>query len=44
LEFPTNDLPKDLSFSKLLIEVNIWEWLTSNNGDTNTIVPPNNAS
>jgi hypothetical protein len=25
LEFPTNDPPKDLSFSKLLIDVNIWE-------------------
>jgi hypothetical protein len=27
----------------LLINANIWEWLTFNNGDTNTIAPPNNA-
>ncbi len=44
LELPTDDPSKDLSFSKLLIDVSIWEWLTSNNGDTNTILPPNSAS
>jgi hypothetical protein len=44
LELPTDDPSKDLSFSKLLINVSIWEWLTSNNGDTNTILPPNSAS
>ncbi len=44
LESPINDPSKDLLFSKLLIDVCIWEWLTSDNGDTNTIVPPNNTS
>ncbi len=44
LELPTDDPSKDLSFSKLLINVSIWEWLTSNNVDTNTILPPNSAS
>jgi hypothetical protein len=40
LELPTNDPSKNLPFSNLLIDVSIWEWLTFDNGDTNTIVPP----
>ncbi len=41
-QIPTNDPSKDL-FSRLLFNVSIWEWLTFDNGDTNTIIPPNNV-
>ncbi len=43
-EFPTNDSSKDFSFSRLLSNASISEQLPSNNGDINTITPPNNAS
>ncbi len=42
-EFPTNDPWEDFSFSRLLSNASIWKQIPSNNGDMNTITPPNNA-
>jgi hypothetical protein len=42
-EFPNGYPLNDHPFSKLLSNVGIWEQLALNNGDINTIVPPNNA-
>jgi len=42
-EFPNGYPLNDHPFSKLLSNVRIWEQLALDNGDINTIVPPNNA-